>query len=211
MHLLLVAAWSALAAVPQETLPLPPPHTSGGAPLQTALRLRQSQREFSTQALAPQTLSDLLWAALGVNRPETQGRTTPSALNSQEIDLYVALPEGVYLYSPTNHSLKLFLEKDIRTKTGGQPFVKEAPVALVYVANYDRMPKVRKEDRDFYAAIDAAFPIQNVYLFCASEGLACVVHELERAPINGILSLGPNQKVILAQSVGHPKPPPKTQ
>ncbi len=209
MHLLLAAACSTTAAAPQETLPLPPPNTSGGAPLQTALRLRQSQREFSTEALAPQTLSDLLWSALGVNRPESQGRTTPSALNSQEIDLYVALSEGVYLYNPTNHSLKLLVERDIRANTGGQPFVKDAPVALLYVANYDRMPKVRKEDREFYAAIDAAFPIQNVYLFCASEGLACVVHELERDSIKAILSLGADQRVILAQSVGRPKTPSK--
>jgi nitroreductase len=184
---------------------LPPPQTGGGKPLMQALRERQTRREFSPEKLPPQTLANLLWAAFGVNRPESGHRTAPSAMNSQEIDLYVATNEGLYLYEPKENRLRPQIPGDVRDKTGSQPFVKEAPLALVFVADLARLAKAKPEERERYALMDTGFISQNVYLFCASEGLATVVHELDRATLAQTMKLGPDQKVILAQSVGFPK------
>jgi len=195
----------ALAQAPElQPIALPPPQTSGGRPLMQALKERQTRREFSPEKLPPQILANLLWAAFGVNRPDSGHRTAPSAMNSQEIDLYVATSEGLYLYEPKENGLRPLIAGDLRAKTGGQPFVKEAPLALIFVADLARLAKAKPEDRDRYAQIDTGFISQNVYLFCASEGLATVVHEVDRAALAQTMKLGPEQKVILAQSVGFP-------
>jgi SagB-type dehydrogenase family enzyme len=186
---------------------LPPPRTEGGMPLMQALRERQSKREFSPAALEPQVLSDLLWAAFGINRPENDHRTAPSAMNSQEIDIYVALAEGVFVYDAKAHRLNRVATGDLRSRTGGQDFVKVAPVALVFVADLARMVKARPEIKEPYAWIDAGFVSQNVYLYCASAGLATVIHELgDRRALAEALQLRPEQKIIIAQSVGYPGP-----
>ena len=169
-----------------------------------ALELRRTTREFSAGKIPPQVLANLLWAAFGINRPATQHRTAPSAMNSQEVQLYVALPDAVYAYEPTNHQLRPLLAGDFRGKTGSQPFQKDAAVVLIYVANLPLLAKSKPESRPFYAGIDTGCIVQNVYLFCASEGLGTVVYDLNRPPLADALKLKPEQQIILAQAVGYP-------
>ena len=182
---------------------LEPQMDKGGALMQV-LNSRSSSREFSTDKLPMQELSNMLWAAFGVNRPNGK-RTAPSAMNWQEIDIYVATASGLYLYDAKAHALEPVLGDDIRALTGKQPFVQEAPVNLVYVANYSRMGKAKEEDKAFYSAADTGFISQNVYLYCASEGLATVVRGLvDRTNLAKVMKLGPDQRVVFAQSVGYP-------
>jgi SagB-type dehydrogenase family enzyme len=185
---------------------LPPPEMTGGKPLMQALQARRSSREFGSTALPPQVLSNLLWAANGVNRPDSGKRTAPSARDWREIDVYVATAEGVYLYDPPTHTLQRVAAGDIRALTGVQDFVATAPVNLVYVADLDRTSKEDdSEQRARFSAADAGFIAQNVYLFCASAGLATVVRGLfDHAVLAKALGLGSHQRIILAQSVGHP-------
>jgi len=182
------------------------PQTEGGRPLMQVLKDRKSSREFNTEKLPLQVLSNMLWAAWGINRPESGKRTAPSAMNLQEINVYIALAEGLYLYDAKANILKPVLPEDIRAMTGGQPFVKDAPVNLIYVADYSKMGKVSAKDKVFYSATDAGFISQNVYLFCASEGLATVVRGyVDKPALAKVMKLRPDQKVILAQTVGYPK------
>lgn len=197
-----------LQAQPAGALELPPPETAGGMPLMQALGARHSRREFADTPLPPQMLSNLLWAANGVNRPGTGQRTAPSAHDWREIDVYVTTADGAYRYDPPTHALKRVAADDIRRLTGVQEFVADAPVNLVYVADLDRMSGAGNEDKAFYSAADAGFIAQNVYLFCASTGLAAVVRGLlDREALGAALGLGRNQRVILAQSVGYPAGP----
>jgi nitroreductase len=142
---------------------LPKPRMDGGRPLMEVLKDRKSTRDFSPERLPLQELSNLLWAAFGVNRPEVGKRTAPSARNKQEMDIYVAIPDGLFLYEAKEHTLKPILKEDIREKTGGQPFVKEAAVNLVYVADYSRMEGYTIEQKEFYSACNTGFISQNVY------------------------------------------------
>ena len=185
---------------------LPPPRASGGKPLMQALKDRRSSREFSGTELPAEILSNLLWAAFGINRKTSGGRTAPSAHDWEEMDVYVATAEGLFLYEPGDHALKMILGQDIRAKTGMQPFVGEAPVNLIYVADLARMTEATPEDKAWYSGPDAGFIAQNVYLFCASEGLAVVVRGMiDRAKLGKLMSLKPEQKIMLAQTVGYPK------
>ena len=153
---------------------LPAPRKDGGKPLMEVLSNRRSLREISDTPLSEQTLSDLLWAAAGVNRPDGR-RTAPTAMNMQEIDIYVYTAEAVYLYLPQEHILKHLLTGAFRAETVRQPFAQQAPVLLLYVANYERMKRLDQQGKDFYGATDTGFISQNVYLFCAQEGLNTVV------------------------------------
>ncbi len=171
-----------------------------------ALSARHSVREYSTRPLQPHVLSDLLWAAFGVNRPESDGRTSPYWRHVLVIDLYVANADGVWLYDPKSHSLSLHLSKDLRAETGSQDFVATAPLNLIYVAHGERMSDVATEDRRLYASVDAAFIGQNVYLFCASEGLGTVFRgAVNCEELGQALSLGAGQFVTFAQTVGYPQ------
>jgi len=198
---------SALACAEDlKPIELPKPRTEGGMPLMEALTARETSRSFSSKELPEQVLSDLLWAACGVNRPDSGKRTAPSARNWQEIDVYVAMAEGVYLYDAKAHRLEPVLAEDLRAMTGTQGFVKDAPVNLVYVADLARMTGASDTDRVFYSAADTGFIAQNVYLYCASEGLATVVRgSVTRPALKKALSLRSDQEIILAQSVGYPK------
>lgn len=190
---------------------LPAPNLDGGKPLMQALKHRRTTRDFSPAPLPLPVLSELLWAGAGINRPETGHRTVPSAMNSQEVDVYVATAGGLSIYEPKAHVLQPVAAADIRARTGGQEFVKIAPVALIYVADYARMKKPKPEDRERYAMIDAGFMVQNVYLYCASAGLAAVVHETDREGLREALRLRPDQQVLIAQAVGFPQAAPATQ
>jgi len=184
---------------------LPPPETEGGMPLMQALKARHSTREFASKPLPPQVLSNLLWAASGVNRPESGQRTAPSAHDWREIEVYVATAEGAFRYDPPTHALKRVAAGDIRKLTGVQDFVASVPVNLVYVADLDRMSDASAEDKAFYSATDAGFIAQNVYLYCASAGLAVVVRGLvDREALGAALGLKRHQRIILSQSVGYP-------
>ncbi len=190
----------------QKTIQLPAPQMDGGMPLMKALKLRSTAREYSSEALGAQELSNLLWAACGVNRPESGKRTSPTAMNKQEIDVYVALAEGLYLYDAKAHALGLILAQDLREATGKQPFVKDAPVNLVFVADYARMGEGPREMQDFYAAMDTGYISQNVYLYCASAGLATVARGwVDKEALAKAMTLGADQKIMLAQTVGYPK------
>jgi len=189
-----------------KVIPLEPPRKEGGMPLMDALRERRSGRDFSGEPLSPRQLSDLLWAAFGINRPEKGGRTAPSAMNWQEIDIYVATADGFYLYDPRGHRLIQEGTRDIRALTGQQPFVADVAVNLIYVADYGRMGETGSEEKAFYAAVDAGAISQNVYLFCASEGLTTVVRaSLDVPALTKAMGLRNEQRIVLAQSVGVPK------
>jgi len=206
VFVLVLALGGDLVAQTQQGVPLPAPQTDGGMPLMQALKARHSSRSFSTRPLPRQVLSNLLWAAFGVNRPESGKRTAPSAVNWQETDIYVATAEGLYLFDARAHSLKQVLDQDVRALTGRQSFTAEAPVNLVYVADYSRMGRASQADRDLYSAADTGFIAQNVYLFCASEGLAVVVRgTIDRPALAERMGLRPEQKIILAQTVGYPE------
>jgi SagB-type dehydrogenase family enzyme len=198
----LPSSWAA------ELLPvkLPPPNLNSGKSLMQSLQARKSSRDFSTKKLPVEIISNLLWAANGINRPESGRRTAPSAVNWQEVDIYVAVADGLYLYNAKEHVLKPVIKQDIRELTGKQAFVKEAPVNLVYVADYSRMGGGSAEERNFYSAADAAFISQNVYLYCASEGLATVVRgSIDRDVLAKAMQLHDNQKIVLSQTIGYPK------
>lgn len=202
----LLAFSTLVSAQDLKPIQLPKPQMDGGKPLMQALKERKSTRSFSTEKLPDQVLGNMLWAAFGINRPESGHRTAPSAVNWQEIDIYVATSDGLYLYDAKGHALQPVLAGDIRTSTGMQPFVKDAPVELVYVADYSRMGKGMDDQKNFYSAADTGFISENVYLFCASEGLATVVRgAVDKAALAKAMKLRPDQKVILAQTVGYPK------
>ena len=203
----LFAGGLALAAEELKPIPLPKPQMDGGKPLMQALKERKSTREFSSQKLPDQVLSNLLWAADGVNRPDSGKRTAPSAMNWQEIDIYVATADGLYLYDAKANALQPVAAEDVRVLTGTQPFVKDAPVNLVYVADYSRITgRTPDANKDRWSAADTGFISQNVYLFCASEGLNTVVRGMvSRDEFAQKANLRPEQKIVLAQTIGYPK------
>lgn len=184
---------------------LPAPVVAPRISLAEALRQRRSARAFDTEAVAADTLSALLWSAFGINRSATSHRTAPSAHNWQEIDIFVVLAQGSYRFDARNHWLNLVKAEDLRSATGTQEFVSEAPVNLVYVANLDRMTGATDEERHFLAGADAGCIAQNVYLYCAGVGLATVVRGLvDRRSLARALGLRPAQRIALAQTVGWP-------
>jgi nitroreductase len=202
---LLLTGYCVFAADDMSVKKLSPPQMSGGKPVMQALKERQSIREYKTDALSDQQLSDLLWAAFGLNRPEIDHRTAPSAQNTQDVDIYVVTADGLFVYDAKPHQLKKLQTQDLRPLTSGQPFAKVAPIQLVYVSDRSRMPKVKPELRDLYSGVDTGCIVQNVYLYCASAGLASVVHELDREPLAKAMNLKPDQYIVVAQTVGVPK------
>ena len=193
-----------LARADDGAIELPPPR-GGGKPLIDALKLRRSTREYSDRPLPPQVLSDLLWAAFGVNRPSGD-RTAPYWRHVMVIDVYAAMADGVWLYEPKRHALLPHSRADLRAQTGLQDFVGGAPLNLVYVAHGERMQDITPTERKLYASVDAGFIGQNVYLFCASEGLATVFRgAVPYEKLEHILQLGKDQFVTFAQTVGYPR------
>jgi SagB-type dehydrogenase family enzyme len=189
----------------QAKIVLPPPEITGGRPLMELLKERQSKREFSDEPLSLQILSNLLWAATGVNRPDIAKLTAPNARDRHEIDVYVIMVEGAYQYDIQNHTLEQVLSDDIRSLAGTQDFVAIAPINLVYVADYTKMPELNMEQQLIYSLTDVGFVVQNVYLFCGSADLSTVVRgSIDRAALGAALRLSNQQRIILGQSVGYP-------
>ena len=189
-----------------KSVQLPPPRVTGGKPLIEALKLRRSTREYSDRPLEVQLLSDLLWSAFGINRPATGDRTAPYWRHVMVIDVYAAMADGVWFYDPKPHALVMHQEDDLRSRTGLQDFVAGAPLNLVYVAHGERMKDVSVEERHLYASADACFIGQNVYLFCASEGLGTVFRgAVDKQALAKAMHLESEQFVTFAQTVGYPK------
>lgn len=182
-----------------QDITLPAPQKSGGMPLMEALSKRSSTREFDTKKqLDKQTLSNLLWAAWGFNRADK--RTAPSAMDHQEIDLYVFLPEGVYVYDAKANKLKSVLKGDFRKSAGVQDFVYSSPLNIVYVAD------IKKSGSEEYSGINCGFISQNIYLYCASAGLGTVVRgSINKDKLKKALNLADGKVPVLAQTVGYPK------
>ena len=204
-------AASALVAIPaavfgQDVRVLPAPRKDLGKPLMQALQLRRSIREYSQRSLSEQVLSELLWAAYGINRPSGD-RTAPYWRHIMVIDVYAAMADGVWLYDPKLHALRPHLGVDIRAQTGMQDFVATAPLNLVYVVHGERMGSISSEAQRLYGSVDAAFAGQNVYLYCASEGLATVFRgAVDYEALGRAMRLGDGQFVAFAQTVGYPRP-----
>ena len=189
----------------QKAIQLSEPQVAGN-PLMQLLAKRSSSREFSSEPLPVNILSNMLWAASGINRPDSGKRTAPTASNRQEMDIYVATATGLYFYDAKSSLLKPILAEDIRGLTGTQAFVKEAAVNLIYVADYSRRSSSSDEVKTMYAGAATGFISQNVYLYCASEGLATVVRAMiDRPALAKVMGLRTDQKIILSQSVGYPK------
>jgi hypothetical protein len=187
-----------------KSIQLSKPQIGIGNPLIQLLWKRMSSRKFSSEPLPVEVLSNILWAGFGINRPDGK-RTAPSAMRWQDIDIYVILPDGLYLYDAKANQLKLMLAQDLRGLAGTQPYVKEAPVNLIYVS-YSKMDTATNEEKVFFAAACTGLISENVYLYCASEGLATVVRDaIDRPALATAMKLRPDQKIILAQSVGYPK------
>ncbi|MDP4292615.1 MAG: SagB/ThcOx family dehydrogenase [Bacteroidota bacterium] len=199
-----------------QTIILPQPEKEGGKSVLASLQDRKTIRSISSKELPMQVISNLLWAAFGVNRDSgpmgNKGRTAPSASNSQEIDLYVALPAGVYLYDAISHSLVPVVEGDFRARANRRGS-STAPLNIFYIADlsrYDQGPS--QPDRSIgdpevqksYYYADTGFIAQNIYLFAASFGLAAWFHNCDKVnPVNEF-KLKPTQKVLFAQTVGYP-------
>ncbi len=202
---LFVSCSASALAQELKTVQLPQPRMEGGKPLMQALRERKSTREFGPEKLSPEVLSNMLWAAFGINRTSGQ-RTAPSANNRQEIDIYVSSSDGLFLYEAKANSLKQVIAEDIRALTGSQPFVKDAAVNLIYVADLAKGGRSDVPSQEFYSGANTGFIAQNVYLFCASEGLVTVVRALvDKTALAKAMKLRPDQKITLAQCVGYPK------
>jgi nitroreductase len=201
----ILAGTSGVGAEGAKTKELPPPRATGGKPLIDALKLRRSIREYADRPLPPQVLSDLLWAAFGVNRPSGD-RTAPYWRHVMVIDVYAALADGVWLYDPEQHRLEQRLVADVRGQTGTQDFVGKAPLNLIYVAHGERMQDISPEERRLFSSVDTGFIGQNVYLFCASEGLATVFRgSVDTKKLGATMQLGDGQFITFAQSVGYPR------
>jgi SagB-type dehydrogenase family enzyme len=188
------------------------PDLKGGKSLMQSLQERETSRSFSTKKLPIKVLSNLMWAAYGINRQGSGKRTAPSASNRQEIDVYVAMEGGLYLYNAEAHVLEPVLKGDLRknTTTFLQPArssIESAPLQLIYVADYSKMSFYTDDDaKKFYSAADTGFIAQNVYLYCSSEGLATVVRGLvNRDALAKDMKLRDKQKIVLVQTVGYPE------
>lgn len=167
---------------------------------------RKSTNAFQPQPLSKEKLLDLLWAAWGINRPDSGKRTAPSAMNAQEIDIYVLLPEEVYVYDAKGNQLTPVLAQDLRTKAATQGFMREAPVHLLFVADYAKFRNIPQSQKELFSAAHTGFIGQNVYLYCASEGLGAHFHtSIDRAALKDSLKLREDQAIVFAQVVGYPK------
>ena len=189
-----------------------PPDMKGGKSLMQSLQERKTSRSFSIKKLPIEVISSLMWAACGVNRPDSGKRTSPTAMNWQEIDVYVAMEEGLYLYNAKAHVLEPVLKTDLRKNTTeflqpSKSSVAGAPLQLIYVADYAKMSvAVSDEDKKLYSAADTGFIAQNVYLYCASVELATVIRGMvNRDTLFKDMKLRDEQKIILVQAVGYPQ------
>lgn len=195
-------SYSQINRLSEPVMELPTPKQEGGMPLMDALRLRSTRRDFVDKKISDEVLSDLLWAAYGVNRPETGKRTAPSARNCQEIDLYVFSFKGIFLYNAVKNSLELVEQGDFRKEISDQPHFSKAPISIVLVADYGKMKNYDQDAAEFYSAVDAGYISQNIYLFCASAKMSTVAcGGIKRDVLQKLLQVEKG-KVLLAHPIG---------
>lgn len=202
---IIIAFIYSIVAVSQELQPLKlvPPQTEKGKSLMKALEERRTTREYSDRAMSLQDISNVLWAANGINRVKEMKHTAPTAVNWQEIDVYVVLSKGIYLYNPLDSTLYPVIGGDLREQAGTQEYVKTAPLNLIYVADYSKMKNAEEARKESYASADAAFIAENVYLFCAAFDMGCVVRaSVDREKLSATMKLRPEQKIVLGQTLG---------
>jgi hypothetical protein len=203
-------------AVPMNLPPivLAKPEKDGGKSVMAALWERKTNRNVSDKKLSEQELSNLLWAAFGINRPDRRGRTAATASDSQEIDLYVVLAEGIYLYEAIGHKLTPVAEGDHRGKVGRRQGgrMATAPVILVFVADIAKYSKARFQEpglkdaeiQKSYYNVATGLISGNIYLFAASQGLAAWFHNCNKTGLAEVIKPRPEQRILYAQTVGHP-------
>ena len=202
---LIIAFIFSIIAVSQELQPvkLLPPQTEKGKTLMKALEERRSTREYSDRAMSLQDISNVLWVANGINRVKEMKHTAPTAVNWQEIDIYVVLGKGIYRYEPHDSTLYPIVKGDLREQAGTQDYVKTAPLNLIYVADFAKMKSAEESKKESYASADAAFIAENVYLVCAAFDMGCVVRaSVDKEKLSVTMKLRPEQKVVLGQTVG---------
>jgi SagB-type dehydrogenase family enzyme len=204
IEIVFVFVFCSMMLFSQKNISLTEPTKTGGMPLMDALSKRSTYRSFQSKELTDQQLSNLLWAAFGVNRSDGK-RTAPSSQNKQETDLFVLLKTGVYIYDAVKNQLIQVSNEDIRFIAGKQDFVKEAPLQIVLVADLSKMGDGSNEQKLNTANIDAGYISQNIYLFCTSAGLATGARAfIDKDALSQKLKLKPDQQIIIAHSVGFP-------
>ena len=193
-----------------EPIKLPPPQKDLPYPLMKALENRRSIRKWSDEELSEQDISNLLWAACGITKEATKNskskRTAPSATNSQEIKVYVATKDGVFLYDENDHTLTEILSQDISEYVATQKMMHSAPLKLIFVTDLKKYtsPLYKNDEQKwFFSGTDAAYISQNVYLYCAAAGLSTVVLGLvRREKLQDVMGLKDHEKVVYTQVVG---------
>ncbi|MBN1142820.1 MAG: SagB/ThcOx family dehydrogenase [Bacteroidales bacterium] len=189
----------------QTAIQLPQPQLEKGRPLMQVLNDRQSNRNFSERELPQQELANLLWAANGINRKDANKRTAPTSMNRQEIEVYVSTKDGLFRYDAQQHALITIHNRDIRVYTGMQGFVANAPLNLIIVADLGKMAGKELQENLQTAYIDAGYVSQNIYLYCASQGLATVVRgSVDREKLAAEMGLDKNFRIVVAHTVGFP-------
>ncbi|MDR1499562.1 MAG: SagB/ThcOx family dehydrogenase [Tannerellaceae bacterium] len=197
----------AASAQDLKVIKLDPPRKTGGAPLMKAFNDRKSDRVFSTLKLKAQDLSDILWAANGINRPDGK-RTAPTAINAQDVDVYAVMEDGAYLYDAKAHALTPVAKGDYRgaVATTGQEFVKDAPLSLVIVSDISRFGRNTDENTRLMGAVDIGIVCQNINLVCAGLGISTVPRaSMDKDALKKALKLKDSQLLLMNNPVGYPK------
>jgi len=189
----------------QNKIQLPKPELDKGKSLMQCLQNRQTTRSFTTQKLSNQTISNILWAANGLNRPEEGKYTAPTAMNMQELSLYLAKEDGLYFYNAVENTLEKLSNEDIRVETGMQVFVGKADFELIIVADKLKMDKVQDSTKyNLYAGRDTGYISQNIYLVCASEGIGTVARgSFDNDKLSKLMKLDKNKFVTLVHTIGY--------
>ena len=208
VQLLLLCLFISVATfAADKVIRLPKPNLNRNSEVMEAFANRHSTREYAAKALTLNDLSDLLWAANGINRPEEGKRTAPSAMNKQDVDVYVVLPEGTYLYDAKAHQLNLVAEGDHRgAVAGGQAFVKSAPVSLLLVSDLSRLGDAKNNHTQLMGAVDAGIVSQNISIFCSAAKLATVPRaSMDTAKLKSVLKLTDTQLPLMNHPLGYHK------
>ena len=208
VQLLLLCLFISVATfAADKVIRLPKPNLNRNSEVMEAFANRHSTREYAAKALTLNDLSDLLWAANGINRPEEGKRTAPSAMNKQDVDVYVVLPERTYLYDAKAHQLNLVAEGDHRgAVAGGQAFVKSAPVSLLLVSDLSRLGDAKNTHTQLMGAVDAGIVSQNISIFCSAAKLATVPRaSMDTAKLKSVLKLTDTQLPLMNHPVGYHK------
>ena len=208
VQLLLLCLFISVATfAADKVIRLPKPNLNRNSEVMEAFANRHSTREYAAKALTLNDLSDLLWAANGINRPEEGKRTAPSAMNKQDVDVYVVLPEGTYLYDAKAHQLNLVAEGDHRgAVAGGQAFVKSAPVSLLLVSDLSRLGDAKNTHTQLMGAVDAGIVSQNISIFCSAARLATVPRaSIDINQLKKVLKLKESQVPMMNHPIGYLK------